>query len=455
MEVLVRPNSSFVPSALLVFIVALGIICVCNESEGAESSFKAAISVKEEYDDNVFLTKDNKESDYITRAIPAIDVTYKTPWWDFRLDNEFYWWYFAKRGNSYTSDYLDMSSKLGAAQNLLHFDVTDVFSNVILETRGPIAEANFNVNTTDQNIAKASPYLKYDLNPTSTVKTGYEFKYIWYESTGINRQQHKGFLTIEHKFSPTLNASLGGEYLADMPGGDSPHDNQWAVSTSMSYKVNAKTSIDGTAGYRWIEFSNSNDYARPIYNIVFGYGQPDLGKVEVRASSEFVIPPLSGIAHNTLQEISFLRGDMPADSISSVSGYRAGIHRWFTREPAPLSTRASSVPKGIFLIKASVYHSKDKYIEIVRTDEAFGLSAGLAYRLNPRTTCNLSGAYEKDKYSPGDEKRTVYAASASVDYKIAPKFTVGLTYRYNKSNGDLNGNNYVDNLAGVQVRMEL
>src|SRR5512143_3174918 len=78
----------------LLCIIVSAMASICMASEGTESPVRAGIAVREGFDDNIFLTRDNRVSDYITRVIPALSIVYKTEGWDLNLYNEFYWWYF-------------------------------------------------------------------------------------------------------------------------------------------------------------------------------------------------------------------------------------------------------------------------------------------------------------------------------------------------------------------------
>jgi hypothetical protein len=461
MEVILLRRSN--PALTIVFlcIIVTAVTSVCIASEGTESPIAFGLAVKEYYDDNIFLTKDDRVSDYITRVIPALNIAHKTERWDLNLYDEFYWWYFARQNRGYTSDYLNLSSKLAVVNNLLYFDVTDSYQNVVLNPRGPYTGFNYNVNSTDQNVVNARPYFKYQIDPMTTGTLGYTYTYIWYRRNGTNRQQNKGDLIIEHKFSPTVSASVGGEYLADMPQKSEPDNNQPAVYGSFSYQFTPTTRLDGKAGYRWIIFSgaagnnsllNANDYNAPLYNVSFRSGLPEALHIEISAVSDFAATPESGIAQNSAQQVALLYGSMSTTSTSVALQYRT--NPLFARDPIGIGT-TWKVPSGLFSIKGSLYHWKDKYIQISQTDEAFGLNAGFQYNPTTRLMYQISGFFEKDKFLPQDDRRTLYAIATGLYFKLAPKATLSLTYVYDKSHGDADSDNYFDNNVGLQIKVEL
>ncbi len=392
----------------------------CNEAGAAEKSVKAAVAVSEEYDDNIFLSRGDRVSDFITRAAPSIALDYKAPWCDLTLQNTFYWWIYDKRNKAYYSDYLNMASKFTVLKNYLYLDVADTYSSVVLEPRGPSTETNLNVNRTDSNVLNVSPYFKYDIDPRNTLLSGYAYSYIWYRQNGIDRQQHRVFLELDHKFTPRLAFKTGAEYLADRPQETEPANDEESVYASAAYIISPKLKVDGTAGYRWITFWNSKHISRLTYDVGISYGLFEYGGVEARANSFFSATPVDGVVQNIKQQVGITYG---MSAVSSVSAF--------------------------------FYHREDKYIEIVRSDEAFGVTAGLNYAPTARLSLQVSGVYEDDKYSPQDDRRTIWSASAGLNYRLTPRVALSVTYKYNRSSGEIEADNYFDNVVGIQLRAEL
>jgi len=404
------------------FLVGVFFLCLlshCHDCDGGEFSISPSLTLREEYDDNIFLTKNDKVNDFVTRITPSVNLTYRTPIWDLILHEKFEWWYYAKEHDSQNSNDANLSSKLTVIKNLLYFDVTDTYSNVVLNPRGPSTPNNLTVNKTDSNTLNANPYMKYQLDPATAVLAGYTYTNIWYRSSdGINRQQHKGNLTLEHLFSEKLRTLLWVEYVADRPEREEPNNDQAAVIASAVYTVDPRTKIDGTAGYRWIRFSGGQDHNEPVYNGGVAYQFAENGQVELRASQLVSTSPTDGVVENAEQKVAVNYGKSLA-------------------------------------VNATVYHRRNNYIEIGQTDKATGVEAGLAYMPNPRTAYRISGRYEKDRYLPQDNSRDIYGASARAEYKLAEKTVVSLTYDYNRSTGQVETDNYTDNIIGLQLRIEL
>ena len=208
------------------------------------------------------------------------------------------------------------------------------------------------------------------------------------------------------------------EYVADRPEQEEPDNNQAAVIASAIYTVDPRTKIDATAGYRWIKFSGGQDHNEAVYNGGVTYQFAENGQVEARASQLVNTSPTQGVVENAEQKAAVSYG-----KVLSVYG--------------------------------AVYHRRDNYIEIGQTDRAFGVTAALRYTPDSRTAFAISGRYEKDRYQPQDDERNVYGASARMDYKLTEKATVSLTYDYNRSTGQIDTDNYIDNIVGLELRVQL
>jgi hypothetical protein len=385
----------------------------------AEFSAKPSITLGEEYDDNIFLTRNGKVGDFISRVNPSLTLLYKTRAWDLTLDDTFQWWYYAKQEDGTYSNYGSLSSKLTVVENFLYFDVTDNYTNEVINPRGPSTSSNLSVNRTDANNLNATPYLKYQIDPATAATAGFAYTNIWYRSgAGINRQQYKGFLTLEHRISPRLNTSLKAEYLADRPTAPEPDDNETAVSLSALYKLGQKIELDAATGYRWIKFSGGSSSDAPEYDLAATYHLSESGEVRLRASQLFGFSVNQGIVKSSTQQLRVRWGKQ-----LSVSG--------------------------------EIYHTRDDYVEIDQTNNALGGTVGLAYTPHVRMKYQVNGSYERDKFSPQHERRKVYGTSAIAEYRLTRVATVSLGDYYTRSSGDIETDNFIDNIVALQLRITL
>ena len=387
-----------------------------TKSEGAEFTIRPSITVSEEYDDNIFLTHEGRVDDYITRIMPSVSIHYKTPLWDWTLDDTFSFWYYANRGKSETFNDGSLTSKVTVIENFFYLDLGDRYSSVVLNPRQPSTDTNLATNRSDSNNLVLSPYIKYQLTPATLLTTGYRYTNIWYrDKTAVSRQMHTGFATGEYKLSPVLSTYVGAEFVADRPEKIDPDNNQTAVFARTVYKMNPRTTFDGSIGYRWIDFSVGQDEGRLNYDASLIYRFSEHGQIELKAASVLTSSPLDGVLQSRIEQATVKYGEA-------------------------------------FSVSGSIFHRKDSYLESDLVDVAYGGTAGVEYKPEPRLTFKAAGRVERDKFLPGDDVRKIYGGSGEMDYQLQEKMTLILSYNYTRENARDNSFEYTDNVVTVQIR---
>src|SRR5512135_3677122 len=94
-------SNSLIPghsTALTHVIASLLVLLVMTlaEAEGAEFRIQPALTIGEEYNDNIFLVPENTHTDYITRVVPSFDLKYKAPLWDWDVNYAYDYRYYEK-----------------------------------------------------------------------------------------------------------------------------------------------------------------------------------------------------------------------------------------------------------------------------------------------------------------------------------------------------------------------
>jgi len=389
----------------------------CPQANGAEFSLNPSIAVQQAYDDNIYLTKENREGDYITRMLPSFNLQYRSESWDLSSDYTLNWWYYWNLKQGGDSHNLTLASQVRVINKLLYFDVADKYLSVILKPQKPSTDINLQVNRSDFNEAKISPYVKYQVTPLLFLSSGYRYTNNWYrESDGVNRQMHTGFAAIEYKVNPKLNTAFSAEYTYDSPDKNPFNDANYQTTALLrvQYTLAPLTDLDASIGYRWITFTNDRADNIILYTVILTHRFKGAGRIELRAKSTSTASPEFGIVQSCSEQLNLSFGET-------------------------------------LIFSGGIFHNNDKYLETNREDIAFGLSTGIEYRPQPRLTYNISGTYERDKFLPGDEKHDIYGASGEIAYRLTNKATVSLTYAQN--NGQFESYDYSDNVVAVQVNV--
>jgi hypothetical protein len=388
-----------------------------TESEGAEFAIKPSLVLRQEYDDNIFLTRDNRESDFITRVLPSFNLSYNAPLWEWKFDYTLHWAYYSKLGESQDSHNASLASKAKLIRNFLYLDINDVYSNVVLDPRQPSTETNLRQNRTDTNNLTVSPFIRYQVNPSVVLTTGYRYTNIWYrEENGINRQMHTGFAGGEYTISPVLSAHLGAEYTADRPEDTERDNRQMAVFVRALYRLGPRTDLDGTIGYRSIDIDEGRDRRRPLYNAGVVYRISEKGQVEFRVASTVATSPTLGVLESRTEQISARYGEL-------------------------------------LLINGSIFHRKDNYFATGRKDNVYGGTAAMEYKFNPRLTFKVGGRYEKDRFLTERENRKIFSGLGEIGYQLTQKMALVLSYIHTRENGRTRADDYTNNVAAIQLKI--
>jgi hypothetical protein len=408
------------PRFILFSLSACFSVLLClSQAESAGVSFKPSIVLREEYDDNIFLTDDDRKSDYITRILPSFHIDYKTPFWDINSDYTLNWWYYANLREGKNSHNLNLQSQLRIIRNLLYLDMSDTYSSAILNPRRPSTDVNLDVNRSDTNNAIVSPYVKYQINPLISLSTGYRYNNIWYRrGDAVNRQMHTGFATVEYLYSRQLKTSLSAEYTDDRPESnplDKPNK-QTVVSARAVYTLNPRTDMDGSLGYRWIRFSDGRKKSMPVYSAIITYRFHETGKIEFTGNATFTSSPELGTIESRTGQLALVYG-----------------------KP--------------FVITSSIFYRRDKYIETDQQDDTVGATIGLEHKPNTRLTYKLLGRYEHNKFLPENRKRDTYGASGEVSYALTNRSSISLSYNHTRADGHLQLDDYYDNILAVQANI--
>ncbi len=173
--------------------VLFTILSIATVAQGAEFEMHPSLAVSEEFTDNVFETRTNRTSDYITQTLPGLAMSYKAPALTANLDYVFDYRHYAR--NTVPDDIahtLSADGHLTAVKNLLFLDVSDEYQRVSLDVTRDVTKESLFVDQTDRNVVTASPYLMFNPMERIMVKTGYRFIDVRYFGTpvGTSRSVH-------------------------------------------------------------------------------------------------------------------------------------------------------------------------------------------------------------------------------------------------------------------------
>lgn len=235
------------------------------------------LSISEEHNDNIYLTKDNKKEDFITHVMPGFYSRYLTPLWDWRGTYQFdYSHYdFNNHGDEFVH-YLDGAVNMRLIDNFMFFDIIDNFQRVSLYPYQNTQELSQFVNQTNRNIFRVSPYFKFNPTKTLTLTTGYQFSNTSYSNTSNSSfgdnvlrprdmVEHVVFITSDYEINPKFyyNAGITYSYIIVNPLNYS----RLTPTAGFSYGHVDRTLLDAAVGISWLNFENGLRRVNPFWKL--------------------------------------------------------------------------------------------------------------------------------------------------------------------------------------------
>jgi hypothetical protein len=255
-------------SLLVTGLLGIGLVAgTAGQSRASEMEFKPSFAVSEEVNDNIYQTSYSKQADYITHITPAATFHYLAPFWNwdasYTLDYREYALH--SHGNDFNFDG-DTKGKITLVDNFFFIEATDSFHRVTLDVaHDATTESTLFLNLTEQNIGNVSPYLLWRLGDKSTLKTGYRYTDIrYFDSIGINEQDHCGFADFTYEWTPKLSLTSGYAFTRSETSILQYSKND--VYVGFKYQYADKSSLFGQIGESWQYFDGAGKVSYPFWD---------------------------------------------------------------------------------------------------------------------------------------------------------------------------------------------
>jgi hypothetical protein len=413
----------------------------------AKFTIDPSLTVREEYNDNIFLVQTGEEDDFITIISPNITLEYSpNTSLDFSLayglDFRFY---------SNNSDLNDTSLKdtqhadfRAQARPFHHvfIDVTDYYRRIPIDVRDRVVPDNFHENITESNTFIISPYADLPLTSTLSMRIGYSFTNEWYaDDSGNNSDSHSAFLSFDKKFPVGLNTSIGYTYLAYRPELSDDYDKHEG-SVSAEYQLASNLRVWGGAGIAFLDFANRSNEDESVWDVGIEHGLENFGGTT-----------LSAVYSESLSETD--PGDISYFETTDSNGTS------LFQERDSLTTGVMKIKRFDFILSANrhvditinPYYTENEELESDRIDEITGVEVTFQKPLTTKLTAELNGYWETQEFSPENEEVDQYSLGSSIEYFLSRSITTAFGYRFNKRNSNVPGDDYDNNIAWVEAKL--
>jgi len=408
----------------VIILFTLGIFCfILSSPVWAEFKLTPSISLREEYDDNIFLTSDDEEDDFITSIYPSISLSYTNNLLTLSLDYGVDIRLYVHNPSENETDLANtqrvkLDTTLSMYRDVFFLRVFDEYSRVPIDERRQTAVENPFVNMTDLNHLLVNPYLEYPLSGTLKMKAGYTYENLQYkDEEGEDAENHLMTGGLTKEFSPKLSGTVFYTYsVHNLKSNEDNEDyDRQDVMFGMNYQMTQKLSLQGNYGHGWSNYQETEDFDSDIWSINANYLLTEKLSVGAEYSQNF------------------------GDSVNEGA---------YVRESASIYiTRAGTVP-----LTLRGFGQKDDYIVEDREDKSAGVSLNGDISLTSKITARLTGLYTYYKFLPEEEKVNRYGAGISFDYAIRIT-TISFGYIHNLSDSNIEENDYRNNRFWVGARI--
>lgn len=278
-------------------VLLLVVLVTSSAARAGEFSFHPSVAVSEEYSDNVYETRDNRRSDFISRFMPGLALKYNAPLWDWDLAYNFDYRLYARNSRNDDSTHnLAAKGHIKIIDELFFLDLSDTYKRVSLDVSRDYTQESLYANQTDSNTFTASPYFIFHPGTRTTIKTGYRYTNVWYrDPAAIDKREHTGFFNASYEYSSKLTFNV--DYLYTRQNSINPY-NRNTPSVGARYEYADKCFVFGNGGYTWIDYKNLPDSNDPYWNAGLTHAF-DTFTLTATAGVQYPEDPLNGFTRET------------------------------------------------------------------------------------------------------------------------------------------------------------
>lgn len=394
----------------------------------SEFKITPSVSVREEFNDNINLTRSNREDDFITTINPALSVRYSSRIvedlsLDYGLNFRFYADHSERNETSLSeAQRAKLGTTISPIKDILFIKISEEYARVPIDQRRQVALDNISVNMTDSNRFSVNPYIAYPLAKTLKLNAGYRYDNLWYKSKeGDDADNHTFNVGLVKELTPNLSSFVSYDYQIH--------------NTEITEDYN-RQSVSVGANYRLGKFALSGSLGRARFDY------------DTRKDESFNTSSIQVTGAYQLTNLISLSG-----------GYSKGFSDSVNQGTYQNETTSGTISySGKIPLSLTVYETTSKYLTTNRKDESKGITLGssIPIYLTPKLTGNLSFNYstlevDTPDQSANKEEIDRYTAGLSLSYEMKiTTLSIGYTWNWNDSN--INTSDYKNNIVWVQAR---
>jgi hypothetical protein len=355
------------------------------------------ITAGEEYNDNIYLTRRDREFDYITRVVPSLGVTYKAPLWDWDASFAYDYSYYALAAFQKDKTYAArLNNNTRLVRDVLFLAVNDTYNRVSLDLARDFTQQSSFVNQTDQNILSANPYITLHPDTRTNVSVGYIYQNIWYKDpNAIDTVDHITYAEMGHELSSQMTMTVAARYIQDT---NRLQDyNESHLSGGVGYEYLDGSILFGAIGNIWLRGESGPTSTQPYWNAGFTHKFP-----------KFLF--------NFVTALSYLQD--PLKVLKREDRYTATITREVERTKL-----------GITGSIVEYRNARSKHLETT----TYSVTGSVSHAITTKSTIKAELTIERLEDNVYDTFSDLYLSGVRYEYKGWENGILTLAYRYTNS----------------------
>jgi hypothetical protein len=391
-----------------------------HKTDAAENRFEPSMLVREEYNDNIFLTPQNREYDYITSIIPGVRFSYNTAFWNWDVSYSYNYRYFAltppHHSSGADSQYASITNQTRVLEDFFFLELHDNYQNVSLDVTKDYTSQSYFVNQTEQNIGVVNPYIVLHPSARTKINIGYIYENIWYrDPNAINKVNNSGYTEMGHELTSKLSTTIGLRYTDDK--NKVQNFNSAKAYIGMNYQYIEGSHIYGSIGYISANLENEGKVNQPTWDAGYDHKFP---------------------------KFSF--------SFETGLNYIEDPTRVLRRQDRYIATISRVVERTAYSIYAGFYEYRNAVTKNLE-DSSYNVGGKLTHKITTNSTILLDLSYQRIEDNTNDTYTEIYLNLGRYEYLLLENLTLALEYRYTNSySPDIYANDYYNNRISAEVK---
>lgn len=399
-------------------IMAFTVLYPSIPAQAGELKAKPSLLLGMEHNDNVFLERAGRNSDYISKARPSLNLDYTAPSLKLVAGYSYDYRHYLRssRDDTNTQD-ANITADAVFIENMLFLKASDVYTRSTLDSTRETTNENFDVNQSDRNTFILNPYLVLRPGPLSDLTLSYKRTGIWYKSeAGIDKREEvfSGELTRELSETTAVNAGYRYGQASNRVAGYVKKD----AYGGASYGRDKELGLSLKGGYSWLDLESGKSYGRMWWDAVF-FRDFTTVKATLVSGSSVVENPLA-------------------------------TPQWRMTHSAELSKRFETAS-----MKLSFYlHEYRGMEERTLQTRVYGNRGTLTYDLKGDLRAVIDYTIEKSEHRLAHTHTLRSLISPGITYSLSADDTLTFTYNYaSYKSPEIDTDNYKNNRFTVDLRL--